>query len=251
MYYSHNSDSVWKQVIRDTINGIPLDETADALMLSHQTTFSMRHKILLAISAPEPAEAGILSGVCEADETYILESYKGRKLPEDFHRGPRKHGAKAKKRGISNEYICICAATSREGGALAFSVNRATPGNDDIRAVFRGRVDSGALVICDGAKSYGALEKDGICSVMPMKIDSSDQGFCNINTTNGFHSFIKERYRAARGFATKYLNRYNALFEIAFGGSKFLVDEIYAKLCDMNNRFFSIAETKTRDLLEI
>jgi hypothetical protein len=106
-------------------------------------------------------------------------------------------------------------------------------------------------VICDGAKSYAALEKEGICSIMPMKIDGPGQEFCNINTTNGFHSFIKGRYRAACGFATKYLNRYNALFEKAFGGSKYLVDVIYAKLCGMYGRFFSFAEAKTHDLLEI
>lgn len=34
----------------------------------------------------------------------------------------------------------------------------------------------------------------------------------HLNTVNGFHSFIKSCYNFCRGVATKYLNRYNALF---------------------------------------
>jgi transposase-like protein len=28
MYYSHSGETVWKQVLHDTINGVPLDRTA-------------------------------------------------------------------------------------------------------------------------------------------------------------------------------------------------------------------------------
>jgi hypothetical protein len=36
-----------------------------------------------------------------------LESLKGRKIPENYYRKPRKHGAKAAKPGLSNEQICV------------------------------------------------------------------------------------------------------------------------------------------------
>jgi transposase-like protein len=93
--YSHSSETVWKQVIRDTVDGISLDKTAAALDLSHSTVFSMRHKILYSIEQAILSETTELSGVCEADETFVLESVKGRKIPKDYHRKPRKHGAKA------------------------------------------------------------------------------------------------------------------------------------------------------------
>ena len=44
--HSHNGEIVWKQVVRDTIEGKAIDETAAALDLHHETVFNMRHKIL-------------------------------------------------------------------------------------------------------------------------------------------------------------------------------------------------------------
>ena len=41
-------------------------------------------------------------------------------------------------------------------------------------------------------------------------------GFYNLNTVNSFHSFIKRQYEFYRRVATKYLNRYNALFSAAY-----------------------------------
>jgi transposase-like protein len=249
MHYSHNPESVWKQVIRDTIEGVSIDKTAEAPGLSHNNVFTMRHKILLAAEQERMLHPTTISGVCEADETYVLESYKGTKLETDFWRKPRKHGAVAQSPGISSEYICICTATSRKSGAVAQTVNRAMPSSDNIREVFGDRMGADALMLCDGAKSYDVLVSDGVCHIARIKADETDD-FYNINTTNGFHSFIKERYRSARGVATKYLNRYNALFEKAYRGSKYLADEIFSVLFDGNQRFNTVATMNESLLLE-
>ncbi len=65
-----------------------------------------RHKILLALQDMIDSTPVILEQVAELDETFVLECYKGKELPPDVDRPARKHGAKAQKRGISNEYIC-------------------------------------------------------------------------------------------------------------------------------------------------
>jgi transposase-like protein len=49
MWHSHSGEAVWKQVIRDTIEGKALDKTAAGLELTHATVFAMRHKVLLAV----------------------------------------------------------------------------------------------------------------------------------------------------------------------------------------------------------
>jgi transposase-like protein len=128
LFNSHSGEAVWRQVIRDTVSGVPIDETAGNLGLHHETVFNMRHKILYCLEQKEHSNPTRLEGVCEADETYLLESLKGVKLPPDFWRKPRKHGAKAEKRGLSNEYICVCAGVEREGNAISVAVNRATAG---------------------------------------------------------------------------------------------------------------------------
>ena len=82
MYQSHSGETVWKQVISDTLNGVPIDQTADSVGISHSTAFRMRHKVLLTLEAEEIRTPTILDGVCELDDTYVLESKKGAKIPE-------------------------------------------------------------------------------------------------------------------------------------------------------------------------
>jgi transposase-like protein len=247
LFYSHSGEAVWKQVIRDTVNGKSINKTATELDLHHETVFNMRHKILFVIEQEELKNPTKLTGVCEADETYILESYKGKKLPNDFWRKPRKHGAVATKPGLSNEYVCICTGIEREGNAVAVAVNRATAGKKDIEHVFSERVNKSTLILSDGAKGYSVLNDK--CQVQEVNKDRG--GFYNINTVNSYHSFIKERNRNARGFATKYINRYNSLFSMVFRKTDNITNCIYDLLCDMNNRYNTSIESRTRNLLEV
>jgi len=247
LFNSHSGEAVWKQVIRDTVNGVPINKTASELDLHHETVFNMRHKILFAIEQQEIKIPTKLTGVCEADETYILESYKGKKLPDDFWRKPRKHSAVATKPGLSNEYICVCTGIERDGNAVAVAVNRATASKEDIDLVFGGRVDQSTLILSDGAKGYNVL--NGKCEVQVVNKNSG--GFYNINTINSYHSFIKDRNRNARGFATKYLNRYNSLFSMVFRKTDNITNEIFELLCDMNNRYHTSNDSQTRSLLEV
>jgi len=249
--YSHYGEAVWKQVIRDTVEGYSMDDSAKALMLSHATVFHMRHKILLALEAEEARQPTVLDGVCEMDDTYVLENLKGRKLPEDCGRKARKHGAVAQKRGISNEYLIISTGVQRDGAAYCHTVTRATPGKEDISAAFDGHIGDAALVLCDGATSYNVLGDNFGCDVVNIN-EENKSGFFHINTSNGLHSFIKNRYNQYRGVATKYLNRYNALFAKLFRSDEDLTDSIYKMLCSNDvKRFHSVHDVKSLGLLII
>ena len=74
-----------------------------------------------------------LGGVSELDETFVLDSYKGKKLPENVNRKPRKHGESAQKAGLSKEYVCICTGIERKGAAMALTVNRAKPSSQELQ----------------------------------------------------------------------------------------------------------------------
>lgn len=238
--HSRSSKAVWKQVISDTVEGIAIDKTAESLCLSHNTVFNMRHKILYAVEQSLMESPVELSGVCETDETYVLENVKGRKIPTNYHRKARKHGAVSAKRGLSDEYICVCTSVTGEAKNISLAVNRATPSKQEILTVFGDRVSENTIVLCDGNQSYGALEDK--CTVATTK---------RINKANGFHSFIKQRLDAARGVATIYLNRYNALFSKVYAADKSVVDDIYDLMTVQSGRFHSIAHTQKDNLLTI
>jgi transposase-like protein len=239
MENSHGGEAIWKQVIRDTVEGVSLDETAESLDLTHTTVFNMRHKILCRLEQEFKTKPTKLTGVCETDETYVLESLKGRKIPANYYREPRKHGAVAAKRGLSHEYICLCTSVMEDKRSISVAVNRATPSREEILEVFGSRVEEDTLILCEGNKSYDVLETR--CRVATSK---------SVNKVNGFHSFLKERNRRARGFAS-YLNRYNALFSKIFENRKTAVDEIYKLMTRQDGHFKSISDTKTLNLLTV
>lgn len=238
--YSHSSETVWKQIIRDTVDGIAIDKTADSLDLAHSTVFNMRHKILRCVEQLIINTPTELDGVHEADETYVLESLKGRKIPVDYHRKPRKHGSKATKAGISEEYICVCTSVGSENQCTASAVNRATPSKAEIVQVFGDKVTTNTVILCDGNKNYDVLEDK--CTVAHSK---------RVNKANGFHSFIKERLMAARGVATIYLNRYNALFSQVFGKQDSVADKIFEHMTARDDSFSTIKSVKSQNLLHI
>lgn len=249
---SHQPREVWAEVINDTISGDAIDFTAERLELTHDLVFRMRHKFLLALVDLQEEQCPCLSEISEMDETYVLESYKGKELPDFICRKPRKHGAKAEKRGISNEYICICTGVQRKGCAIAGTVNRAKPSSQELQEIFNGHICEGTLLLCDGLKSYKSLEATAGCIVRDVTRETGIE-FYNFNTVNAFHSFIKRQYEFYRGVATKYLNRYNALFSAAYKCTVESLQKIMDAFLTVRgtNRCFTCRDIKTAGLLLI
>lgn len=231
MSMSHSPASVWKEVISDTLDGDAIAYTAARIGLSHNSVFNMRHKFLLALQDMALKDPVVLKEVSELDETFVLECLKGKQLPAEAGRPARKHGAKAQKRGISNEYICINTGVSRDRGAIAETVNRAKPDSSELLAVYDGHLQDGTLALCDGLRSYSVLKEIAKCTIKDINTVTGDEkAFYNLNTVNNFHSFIKGRYEFYRGVATKYLNRYNTLFTIAWRQDASAVADLCSRL---------------------
>ena len=237
MSNSHYGQSIWADFIRDTFSGKSLDYSARKYGFSHQTAFNMRHKILMALQDMLEKDPVLLSGIAELDETFVLDCYKGAAVPKEAGRSARKHGAKAAKRGISKEYIAICTGIERKGSAMAETVNRAKPSGEELDSLFRGHIAQGTLILTDGLRSYRVLEGLEECSVVDINHEKS-RGIFNLNTVNSLHSYIKETYNHYRGVATKYINRYNALFSIAFRCASDRIESLFLSLCTVGRNCY-------------
>ncbi len=130
-------------------------------------------------------------GTAELDETFVLDCYKGAPVPESAGWDARGHGAKAAKRGISNEYVEICTGIQRDGGVVAETVNRAKPSGAELEAVLRGHIAKDTLILVDGLRSYNVLETLAECTVVDINHEERN-GMFNLNTVNSQHSYIKE-----------------------------------------------------------
>lgn len=254
MSNSHFSKDVWMEVITDTLRGYSIDFTAQRLGMYHQTIFDMRHKVLVALQELPEVHDVQLGGVVELDETFVLDSYKGRQLNGKTVRNPRNHGAKAQQPGISNEYVCINTGVERKGSAYAATVNRAKPNTQEVKDVFEGHIVDEALLLCDGLKSYNGLSEIAKCTVCNCNTKPEEEkGFFHLNTVNSFHSFLKRRYEFYHGVATKYLNRYNALFAAAFRNVEALIVHLKKSLLSVScsNHYHTNWSVRTTGLLTL
>lgn len=64
----------------------------------------------------------------------------------------------------------------------------------------------------DGSNSYNELLESKNCTKKVLISHESYDKFNHLNTVNSFHKLIEERLQKYKGVASKYINRYNALF---------------------------------------
>ena len=121
-------------VILDTLNAVPLLQTAAQIDCSVDAVFNMRHKFLLLLDQLLFEQDEVMEGIVEIDETYFPDSTKGIKRTDG--RKARKHGEPAEKRGLSEEKLCIFMGTNRIGCEVAQCVNRAKPSSQEVTEVF-------------------------------------------------------------------------------------------------------------------
>ena len=218
---SQQSVESWIVVLEDTLALVSLDATAEKISVCHSTAFHMRHKLLAYMEAAMTTTAQ-LEALIEADETYVLESQKGTRVT---HRKPRKHGEGASKRGLSDEQLCVCVATDRDNHVIARCVNRAKPSSEDLANALAEHITGKSLLLCDGATSYNYLAEKTDCEKISLIGHESYNKVYHLNTVNSLHSRFKEMLRTFRGVATKYLNRYAALFALIVMSAEHSVPE--------------------------
>ena len=98
--------------------GYSIRKSAEIVEVGVKTSFYMRHKILDCIGTF--MGTGDVDGVVEMDETFLAESFKGNHKKSGFSmpRQVHKRGKEIKKRGISNEQICVATAIDRNNNII-------------------------------------------------------------------------------------------------------------------------------------
>jgi transposase-like protein len=186
------------------IDGTTVAKAATRCGVSYKTAFRWRHRFLKSLAGDKPAA---LSGIVEGDETFILESFKGKR--SGLPRKARKRGGKSAKRGLSAEQIPVIVARDRNGAttdAVLPKLNRVS-----IAAALGGVVTSANQFCCDGGSAIVAFaRKAGIPTHIlpaPGKPNPGAPDF-HINNVNAYHGRLKEWLRRFHGVATKNLPNY-------------------------------------------
>ena len=194
----------WAEQTKAMIDGVSTAKAAERCGVHYTTAFRWRHRFLASLAGDKPRA---MTGVVEGDETFILESFKGKR--SDMPRKPRKRGGKSPKRGLSAEQIPVIVARDRAGcttDAVLPRLNRAS-----IEAALGGVVTPANQFCCDGGNAIVAFaRKAGIPTHIlpaPGKPNPQAPDF-HINNVNAYHGRLKEWLRRFHGVATKNLPNY-------------------------------------------
>ncbi len=120
--------------------------------------------------------------------------------------------------------------TDRNKNVFAKCVNRAKPSSEDIIKALSAHVSRKSVLLCDGAASYNQLADTLECKKIELIGHESYDKVYHLNTVNNLHSRIKRMLGQFRGVASKYLNRYLALFSVIVSCTKPSMNEFVDEL---------------------
>jgi transposase-like protein len=178
---------------------------AAALVGIHKnTSFRWRHRFLANAKHDRSLP---LSGITEADETYLLESQKGSRR---LDRPPRRRGGKARRRGLSHEHDCILVARHRAGRTVDFVTGRAPLKPEQLQRCLPPVIAPGAVLVTDGHRAYPVFARRAGIAHRAVNLAAGVRvaGALHVQNVNAYHSRFKQWLRRFHGVASRYLPNY-------------------------------------------
>lgn len=194
----------WAEQTAAMIDATTTAKAAARCGVHYSTAFRWRHRFLASLSGDKPKA---LAGIVESDETFILESFKGKR--SDLPRKARKRGGTAKKRGLSAEQIPVIVARDRQGATTDSVLPRLDRAS--ITAALGGVVTPENEFCCDGGTAIVAFaRREGIPAHILPRPGKPSRGApdYHLNNVNAYHGRLKEWLRRFHGVATKNLPNY-------------------------------------------
>ena len=193
----------WLEYSQDLKDGLSVRKSAKRIGVHFNTTFRWRHRFL---ALPKTVKARKLEGIAEADETYFLESLKGcRRMP----RKGRKRGGKAKKRGLSDEQVCVLVARDRTGATTDHIMPQFN--QEALRITLGSALTEDTVLVSDGSPVYRAFTAQAGIEHKALNLAAGvrviDKAF-HIQNVNAYHSRLKGWMAPFNGVSTRHLDSY-------------------------------------------
>ncbi|MBR4515201.1 MAG: IS1595 family transposase [Lachnospiraceae bacterium] len=200
---------VWKKYIECMMNGFSVRKTAQICEIHRNTAFAWRHKVLDALQFMQNDVS--LSGIVEADETFFPVSYKGNhKNSKTFvmPREPHHRGHSIKKKGLSDEQVCVPCAVNRKGKSIAKVGKLGKVSFNCIDIILGNQIISNSTLCTDKEQAYRKFSREHNLQLIQLETGKSKRGIYNIQHINSYHSILKSFMYGFKGVSTKYLNNY-------------------------------------------
>jgi len=198
----------WLDYLAELLDSRTVRSAAEHIGVHRNTAFRWRHRFLHWVKHDRPQQ---LTGIVEADETFLLESQKGsRKLDRE----PRKRGGKAALRGISRHLDCILVARDRSGQTIDAVTGRGALKKSQLVQHLLPRLDPQALLVTDTNAAYRAFAGDHAiaheCVNLQAgeRVRASGNVAIHVQNVNAYHRRFKEWLARFHGVASWRLPNY-------------------------------------------
>ena len=191
----------WLDHAQAMIEGRSLAKTAELCGVHPTTAFRWRHRFLRAPSDDKPRT---LSGIVEADETFILKSLRADGPTCRARRETR--GGTARHPGPYQDNIPILVARDRKGATFDAVLPQADGAS--IAAALTGVVTPKNHLVGDGGKPLAAFARRAripFHAVPSPGKPAPEAPHLHINNVNAYHSRLKQWLNRFNGVATKNL----------------------------------------------
>jgi transposase-like protein len=215
----------WLTYLQCVLESRTVRDAAQVTGVHRTTSFRWRHRFVPGAARDRPA---CLSGVVEADETYLLESQKGSR---HMTRPARHRGGVATHRGIGRAHDCLLIAQDRNGNTLDFHTGRGPLTAVQLKASIGPALAADALLVSDGAASYRRFAQDagirhaGVNEGVSEGVSEWSKEWSNesgntcagmrkpgdigLQNVHGWHARLKGWLVRFRGVASRYLIHYS------------------------------------------
>jgi len=200
--YRMRKEELWLEYVETMRYGLSLRKAAKVTGVSLRTAFRWRHAFL---SSPRDHKATSLSGIIEADETFLPESFKGKKT---MPRPARKRG------GGKVTLVPIALALDRSGHITHHVLEHDT--KEEIIAALAPVIRENSVLCTDGNLSYVEMVKtfDHLEHKRLIARDNSRvvEGVYHIQTLNNFTQRWKGWLKRFHGVGTAHMDNYLGWF---------------------------------------
>lgn len=193
----------WLDYASALVDGLSLRKAADRCDVHLTTSFRWRHRFL---KAPKLLKATRVTGIVEADETFIRKSAKGSR---SLLRKARKRGGEGAKPGLSaDDYDPVLIIRDRHGATTDTILSDLTA--EMFERELKPVVAADAVLVSDGRDAYGAFAERSKILHIPIYANRGEhtyEGF-HIQNVNGYVARLKSWMVRFKGVASHRLASY-------------------------------------------
>ena len=204
--HSHLSFDVWSNVIDNLLDGFSIRRIAEENNISVNTSFRLRHKVLLALK--NFVKSIKLKNGAQSDEKYFSINLKGTK-PDNMPRySKHRTSTKSPYRGISHHKVCTVSSIDEEDNLILEIAGLGRCTTEMLENVLGNRVLEVNSFNTDSATAYRKFCKEHQIELNAIPSGKHSDGKINISKTNGIHSQLEIWLSKFKGVSIRHLQEY-------------------------------------------